>query len=143
MGGRDDRPAARSCAATGPAHYDYLFDYRTIDFDGAGISSYASFGRSFDLFGDGSVRLAYTPGHSAGHCSVIARLRDRDLVIAADAIYTQAQLEGGDPPPQPLDMHRWRRSLRELQQFHRTYPRAEILPGHDPERWKTVAKVYE
>jgi glyoxylase-like metal-dependent hydrolase (beta-lactamase superfamily II) len=74
---------------------------------------------------------------------VVAHLRDRDLVIAGDAIYTQAQLEGGREPPRPLDMHRWRRSLRELQQFARTYPRAEIIPGHDPERWKTVAKSYE
>ena len=40
----------------------------------AAIDSYASFGRTFDLFGDGSVRLAFTPGHSAGHMSVIARL---------------------------------------------------------------------
>ncbi len=136
----DPRPFLRGYR---PSHYDYLFDYRTVDFDGPGIASYASFGRTFDLFGDGSLRLAYTPGHSAGHCSVIARLQDRDLVIAGDAIYTQAQLEGGDPPPRPLDMHNWRRSLRELQQFDRTYPKAEILPGHDPERWKTVAKSYE
>ena len=88
----DPRPFLRGYR---PAHYDYLFDYRTIDFDGPGIASYASFGRSFDLLGDGSIRIAYTPGHSAGHCSVIAHLRDRDLVIAGDAIYTQAQLEGG------------------------------------------------
>jgi N-acyl homoserine lactone hydrolase len=136
----DTRPFLRGYR---PAHYDYLFDYATVDFDGPGISSYASFGRTFDLFGDGSIRLAFTPGHSAGHCSVITHLRDRDLVIAGDAIYTSAQLEGGDPPPRPLDMHTWRRSLRELQQFARTYPNAEILPGHDPERWKTVAKRYE
>ena len=32
-----------------------------------GIESYSTFGRTFDLFGDGSVRLAFTPGHSAGH----------------------------------------------------------------------------
>ena len=59
----DTRPFLRGYR---PAHYDYLFDYRTVDFDGPGISSYASFGRTFDLFGDGSVRLAFTPGHSAG-----------------------------------------------------------------------------
>ena len=63
-------------------HFDYAFDYRTVDFDRAEIDSYASFGRTFDLFGDGSIRLAFTPGHSAGHMSVIcrlaaARLRDR------------------------------------------------------------------
>ena len=51
--------------------FDLAFDYRTVDFDGEAIGSYATFGRTFDLFGDGSVRLAFTPGHSAGHCSVI------------------------------------------------------------------------
>ena len=63
-------------ASTGPrpllngyrrAHFDYAFDYRTVDFDRGGIDSYATFGRTFDLFGDGSIRLAFTPGHSAGH----------------------------------------------------------------------------
>jgi len=126
-----------------PNHYDYLFDYRTVDFNQPGVSSYASFGRTFDLFGDGSVRLAFTPGHSAGHCSVICRLSDRDLVIAGDAIYTYDQLEGGDPPPRPFDLHNWRRSLRDLQQFAATYPQAVILPGHDPEHWPTVEKRYE
>ena len=96
-----------------PAQYDYAFDYCTIDFDGPTVGSYATFGRTFDLFGDGSVRLAYTPGHSAGHQSVICHLRDRDLVIAGDAIYTHAQLDGADPPPAPVDVHNWKRSLRE------------------------------
>ena len=57
----DSRPLLRGYR---PAHYDYVFDYRTVSFDGDGITSYATFGRTFDLFGDGSVRLAYTPGHS-------------------------------------------------------------------------------
>ena len=61
------------------AHFDYAFDYRTVDFDRAGIDSYASFGRTFDLFGDGSIHLAFTPGHSAGHMSVICRLKQRRL----------------------------------------------------------------
>ena len=136
----DDRPFLRGY---NPAHYDYLFDYRTIDFDRTGISSYASFGRTFDLFGDGSIRIAFTPGHTPGHCSVIARLRDRDFVIAGDAIYTRAQLEGADPPPRPVDMHNWKRSLGELQQFARTYPRAEIVAGHDPDQWSALEKRYE
>jgi glyoxylase-like metal-dependent hydrolase (beta-lactamase superfamily II) len=59
-----------------PAHFDYAFDYRTINYDAESVSSYANFGRTFDLFGDGSVRLASTPGHSAGHQSVICRGRD-------------------------------------------------------------------
>ena len=86
----DSRPILRGYR---PQHYDYAFDYRTLSYDIDSISSYASFGRTFDLFGDGSVRLASTPGHTAGHQSVICRLADRDLVIAGDAIYTIGQLE--------------------------------------------------
>lgn len=136
----DNRPYLRGYR---PAHFDYLFNYRTVDFDGPGISSYASFGRTFDLFGDGSVRLAATPGHSAGHQSVICHLRDRDLVIAGDAIYTIGQLGDAPEPPRPLDRHNWRRSMRELQHFARTFPQAVILPGHDPEHWRTVERAYE
>jgi N-acyl homoserine lactone hydrolase len=126
-----------------PEHFDYAFDYRTISYDRQGITSYATFGRTFDLFGDGSVRLASTPGHSAGHQSVICHLGDRDLVIAGDAIYTIGQLGDAAEPPRPVDRHNWRRSKRELQHFASTYPQAVILPGHDPEHWKTVQKRYE
>jgi glyoxylase-like metal-dependent hydrolase (beta-lactamase superfamily II) len=126
-----------------PDHYDYAFDYRTISFSGERISSYSTFGRTFDLFGDGSVRLASTPGHSAGHQSVICRLKDRDLVIAGDAIYTLAQLKGESEPARPFDRHNWRRSMRELQHFQRQYPKAVIVAGHDPFHWETLDKRYE
>ena len=116
------------------AHYDYLFDYRTIDFGGPLIDSYASFGRTFDLFGDGSVRLAFTPGHTDGHISVIARLRDHDFVIAGDAVWTADQLAGKNRPPRPEDEHQWERSRRELQRFSRGLPRCGGRPRPRPGR---------
>jgi N-acyl homoserine lactone hydrolase len=125
-----------------PAHFDYAFDYRTLSYDSDRVTSYASFGRTFDLFGDGSVRLASTPGHTAGHQSVICRLSDRDFVIAGDAVYTRAQLDGGPEPPRPFDLHNWRRSLRELQLFARNYPQAVIVPGHDPEEFEKLQARY-
>jgi N-acyl homoserine lactone hydrolase len=136
----DPRPLLRGYR---PAHYDYVFDYRTITYDRGPITSYSTFGRTLDLFGDGSVRLAFTPGHSAGHQSVICRLRDRDLVIAGDAIYTYEQLESAPLPPRPVDPHTFRRSLQELRLFHRQYPQAMIIPGHDPEFWAEMEKRYE
>ena len=125
------------------AHYDYAFEYRTLSYDSARVDSYSTFGRTFDLFGDGSVRLASTPGHSAGHQSVICRLRDRDLVIAGDAIYTIGQLDDAPEPPRPLDRHKWRRSAQELRLFARQYPQAVIIPGHDPDQWETLDERYE
>ncbi len=140
-------------ATTGPrpllngyrrAHYDYAFDYRTVDFDRGSVNSYATFGRTHDLFGDGSIRLAFTPGHSAGHMSVIARLRERDFVIGGDATYTSGQLAGTAPlAPRPFDAHNYRRSLQELKLFSREYPDAIVTPGHDPEFFARLEKRYE
>jgi N-acyl homoserine lactone hydrolase len=124
-------------------HYDHAFDYRTVDFDGETIDSYGSFGRSFDLLGDGSIRLAYTPGHTHGHLSVVCRLARRDFVIAGDAVATWRQLNGGPEPSQMADEHNWRRSLRELQAFHRSYPHAVIAPGHDQGFWEKLEDRYE
>jgi N-acyl homoserine lactone hydrolase len=126
-----------------PEHYDFAFDYRVVDFDGPRVDSYSTFARTFDLLGDGSIRLAFTPGHTVGHMCVLARLKDRDFVIAGDAVYTRRQLEGGPAQPRPQDPHLWRRSLQELQLFHREYPRAVIVPGHDPEHWATLDAKYE
>jgi N-acyl homoserine lactone hydrolase len=125
------------------SHYDHAFDYRTVDFDAEAISSYGQFGRSFDLLGDGSVRLVYTPGHTAGHMSVILRLPRRDFVVAGDAVYTWRQLEGGPEPAHSFDDHNWRRSQREVLGYHRAYPYAVIVPGHDPELWSKLEDRYE
>jgi N-acyl homoserine lactone hydrolase len=126
------------------AHFDYAFEYRTVSFDRANIDSYASFGRTFDLFGDGSIHLAYTPGHSPGHMSVIARLAERDFVIGGDTMYMLSQLDGSEPPPpRPYDAHNFRRSLQELRLFRGQFPDAVITPGHDPDFYARVEQRYE
>jgi N-acyl homoserine lactone hydrolase len=126
------------------SHFDYAFEYRTVDFDRANINSYAAFGRTFDLFGDGSIHLAYTPGHSAGHMSVVCRLAERDFVIGGDAVYLLDQLDGdAAPPPRPADAHNWRRSLQELRLFRNQFPDAVITPGHDPGFYSRVEQRYE
>lgn len=126
------------------AHFDYAFEYRSVDFDRGGIDSYASFGRAFDLFGDGSIRLAYTPGHSPGHTSIVARLAERDFVIGGDAVYMLGQLDGDVPgPPRPHDAHNLRRSLQELRLFRGQFPDAVITPGHDPDFYARIEQRYE
>jgi glyoxylase-like metal-dependent hydrolase (beta-lactamase superfamily II) len=124
------------------AHFDYAFEYRTIDFNRDNVDSYASFGRTFDLFGDGSIHLAYTPGHSAGHMSVICRLKENDFVIGGDAMYVEGQLDGSEPPPpRPADAHNLRRSLQELRLFRSQFPDAVITPGHDAEFYGQLPQI--
>lgn len=123
--------------------FDHAFDYRTLDFDGPGVDSFASFGRAFDLFGDGSMVAVYTPGHTHGHLSVIARLKDREALLAGDAIYTMRTLRESVVPARMEDEHRFRRTLREIQLYAEQTPDALIVPGHDLEAWRGLDPVYE
>lgn len=125
------------------SHYDHAVDFRTVDFGSGRVESYGPFGRTFDLFGDGSVRLAFTPGHSAGHMSVLLRLPRRDFVILGDVAYTWRQFEGGPEPWRPQDRHNWRRSLHEAQAYRKAYPYALVVPGHDLEFWEKLEPRYE
>jgi len=122
--------------------YDFGFDYRTFDFESRGTESFATFGRSFDLFGDGSVRAVFTPGHTYGHTSYVLRLRDREVLIAADAIYTRRTLDEDVLPYKMADEHRFRRSLKEIQRFRERTPGALIIPGHDWNSFSALDPVY-
>jgi len=116
-----------------PQQFDHALDFRTVDYEADSVNSFSTFGRSFDLFGDGSVVLVSTPGHSAGHQSVVLRTGAGTLLVAGDAIFLEGQLEpGADLAARARDRHNYERSIRELALFHREHPSATITPGHDP-----------
>jgi N-acyl homoserine lactone hydrolase len=123
--------------------FDHAFDYRLLDFEGPDVESFASFGRSFDLFGDGSVRCVYTPGHTLGHQSVVLRLRRREALVAADAVYLRRNLDEMRLSHRTADDHLSERSLREIRRYARDTPDALIIPGHDWGAWQELEAVYE
>lgn len=125
-----------------PRQFDHAFDWRTVDYDAAGIDSFATFGRAVDLLGDGSIRLVSTPGHSPGHQSVVVRLHDRELLLAGDAIYRRRALEAGELQLLCDDDHRYRRSLREIRHYAEQTPSAVIVASHDAWEWPRLAEVY-
>ena len=122
-------------------HFDQPLQWRTVDY--AGGAPHAGFERSLDLFGDGSVRLLSTPGHTQGHQSVLLRLRGRELLLTGDAAYTRHAIEhdvlpifvfGGED--------RYRRSLAAIREFDRATPGAVVICGHDAECWPALDAVY-
>jgi N-acyl homoserine lactone hydrolase len=142
--------AAEWAAATdaGPLHgyvkrqFDHGFDWRLLDFEGPDAESFSGFARSFDLFGDGSVRAVYTPGHTLGHMSVVVRTARGEVLIGADAIFLRRTLAESHLPHRVADEHLFRRSLREIRQYATETPDALIVPGHDWEAWQELDAVY-
>lgn len=125
-----------------PRQFDHAFDYRTLDFEAPEVDSFASFGRGLDLFGDGSVRLVYTPGHTRGHLSVVLRLSNREALLCGDAAYTKRTIETGHRPARAHDDHLFGRSLREIQLYAEQTPAALIVPGHDMDAWRGLEPLY-
>jgi len=123
--------------------FDHAFDYRLLDFEGPDAGSFSGFARSFDLFGDGSVRAVYTPGHSAGHLSVVLRLERREVLLAGDAMYLRRTLDEMRAPHRTVDDHVFMRSLREIRQYAKETPDALIVPGHDWEEWQKLEPRYD
>ena len=142
---------ARECAAATEGglregyvsrQFDHAFDWRTIDFDGDEVSSYKSFGRTLDLFGDGSIRLAYTPGHTLGHMSVVVRTAGPEFLVVGDAAYTMRTIKESALPYGPHDEHEFKRSLREVQRYIEQTPDAAVCPGHDLEAFRALKPSY-
>jgi N-acyl homoserine lactone hydrolase len=124
-------------------HVEHAVEYKEVPYDSAAVGSYSTFGRAFDLFGDGSVRLVHTPGHTHGHQSVILRLRDREALVTGDAVYFLRTIDDERRGWTMADEHRWRRSIGEIRLYRRENPDALIIPGHDPETWAGLAPRYE
>jgi N-acyl homoserine lactone hydrolase len=122
--------------------FDHAFDWRTVDFNSEEVESYATFGRTLDLFGDGSVRLLYTPGHTLGHMSLILRTSEGEFLIAADAAYTMRTLRESVMPYGAHDEHEFRRSLKEVQRYVERTPSATVSVGHDLEAFRSLKPVY-
>jgi glyoxylase-like metal-dependent hydrolase (beta-lactamase superfamily II) len=122
--------------------FDHGFDYRLVDFDANDANSFSGFARSFDVFGDGSVRIAFTPGHTAGHMSVVVQTAHGEVLLAADAMFMRRTLEEEHLPHFLFDEHLFRRSLREIKQYVKETPDAVVVPGHDWEAWQGLEPVY-
>ncbi len=85
-----------------------------------------------DLFGDGSVQVVPTPGHTVGHQSLLIEGR---LLLVGDACYTQHALDADVVPPFGYDTDQQRVTygwLREQQQAG-----TALVYSHDAAQWAT------
>jgi glyoxylase-like metal-dependent hydrolase (beta-lactamase superfamily II) len=92
----------------------------------------------YDVFGDGSIRLVFTPGHTPGHMSVEVILpRTGSVVLTADAAYTRDHWEERALPgivASTVDAVRSVQKLRRLAECQRSL----VLFGHDLEQWQST-----
>jgi N-acyl homoserine lactone hydrolase len=139
-----ERAAADAQRGPGPyvkSHMATIGRWQEIDY--AAAEPFETFSRTIDLFEDGTVRLVSSPGHSAGHQSVLLRLRDRYALICGDA--AMSTLERREPVIDGIviDQDSYIRSGDEARAFMRAHPDTLAIPSHDRELWSRLEPVYD
>lgn len=86
-----------------------------------------------DVFGDGSVVAVPTPGHTAGHQSLLIEGR---LLLVGDACYCQLALDEDVLPPIAADADRQRAGFDWLRAQANAGVR--LVYSHDPVQWPTL-----
>jgi N-acyl homoserine lactone hydrolase len=87
-----------------------------------------------DLFGDGSLVMLKTPGHTPGECSLMVNLPQRAIVLTGDTIHIRRQLETCAPMPTDWDRPMSSAAIRRLKGMQES-GEARLLISHDPEDW--------
>lgn len=95
----------------------------------------------FDLFGDGTVVLLPTYGHTAGHQSLKLKCEGGDTVLAGDCCYFHRTLHDRRLPAFGHDREEQLRSIDRLRGMEERG--ARIIAGHDPEQYAAMVKPPE
>ena len=91
-----------------------------------------------DVFGDGSVVLVPTPGHTAGHQSLRVITETGPVFLAADACYFRRSLDELAAPSFGFDLDQQRASMRLIAEME--HAGATLVFGHDPDQWSGLGE---
>lgn len=132
--------------------YDYAFKphwfsagaYIRADFDRPGLNWKFLGGEytdNYDLFGDGTVRMIFTPGHSPGHQSFLITLpKSGPILLTIDAAYTVDHWENKALPGLVVSSAQAADSVAKLRKLAADTG-AMVVTGHDPVTWEGFRKA--
>ena len=106
------------------------------DFDKAATDfNYFELEGDYDLFGDNSIMILSTPGHTLGHQSMrVKTAAGNTYVITQDAVWMKENLEGY-PAGLNYSVKDYNNSINRLKAI-RDLENAELMMGHDQDQWR-------
>jgi N-acyl homoserine lactone hydrolase len=94
-----------------------------------------------DVFGDGSVTLVSTPGHTPGHQSLLVHLKNSGFIIlSGDVAHTEENFKKDIVPSLNTDKEKSIASMDKIRQMIATY-KAKFFINHDKEETDTLRLI--
>jgi glyoxylase-like metal-dependent hydrolase (beta-lactamase superfamily II) len=93
-----------------------------------------------DLYGDGTLRLIFTPGHAVGLVAMLVALPGGAIILAGDAADTATHYAHRALPGLYLDGPALVRSIDRLRRLEQETDAALVIFGHDMEQWQTLRR---
>jgi N-acyl homoserine lactone hydrolase len=94
-----------------------------------------------DVFGDGSVTLLATPGHTPGHESLLLHLKNSGFIIlSGDVVHLQGNFEKNIVPSLNTNKSESIASMERVRQLIATY-KATLFINHDKSQTKKLKLI--
>lgn len=103
------------------------------------LQSMPAVGQAADFFGDGSLWLIPTPGHTRGEMSMLVNTRPRPTLLTFDAAHLAADFELGIAPGATVDKSAAQASIARLHALADAIPNVNVIYGHEPAQWTGVS----
>ena len=130
--------AAEYAAVFGPEPQKY--GIAAADFEKLRGAQVEKLNGDYDVFGDGSVVIKSTPGHTPGHQSLLVRLPKRGpVLLTGDAVHLVYSWEHELVPGFNFDQAASRRSIAALKQLVKETG-AQVWINHDREQHNLIPK---
>jgi N-acyl homoserine lactone hydrolase len=96
-----------------------------------------------DLFGDGSMQMLKTAGHTPGESSLFIRLKkDGPIILTGDTLHLRGQLATLTGSPVDSDQKQASESVQRLKRIQ-DLGEARLWVSHDPDDWRNYPHVME
>jgi glyoxylase-like metal-dependent hydrolase (beta-lactamase superfamily II) len=115
-------------------HGDHFAGVEEIyDIDLAAGIELPPFGKSVDVFGDGSLWAIPSSGHSKGHMMYFVNGIEDQVLVTADACNTKYQFDTGIGPggTYSSNVEQAQETLERIIAFKERYPQVNLVYGHD------------
>ena len=116
--------------------------WRPIEFEPSGDPLLSMFDGCYDLFGDGSMILLPTPGHTLGSMSMLVRTEGMPSVLLCGDLAYGAEFIRRDQVPGTGDEATLRHSYAQVRALMEKLPGLIVVPAHDDDGARALEAVF-